>query len=48
MNMDAVMDHFIKIFNIYMIPPLCTLILSVTIAVISVVKGKLKPENILF
>src|SRR6056297_62750 len=42
------MDQLINNFNIYMIPPLMSLMVGITLAFISIAKGKLKSENILF
>ena len=42
------MNVFFDNFTIYIIPPLLSLIMGVTLAVISIAKGKLKQENILF
>ncbi|MBP7734347.1 MAG: SpoIIE family protein phosphatase [Spirochaetes bacterium] len=47
------MDSFINInvynaLNIYIVPPFLSLVLGITLAVISIAKGKLKAENVLF
>jgi phosphoserine phosphatase RsbU/P len=42
------MNVLFENYNIYLIPPLLSLLMGVTLAVISITKGKLKQENILF
>ncbi|MFW5861763.1 MAG: SpoIIE family protein phosphatase [Spirochaetota bacterium] len=42
------MDQLIHNLNIYMIPPLMSLVVGITLAFISIAKGKIKSENILF
>jgi len=42
------MDNFIKHLNIYIIPPAISMFFGVSIALLSLVKGKFKKENILF
>ncbi len=42
------MNTFLDNLNIYIVPPLLSLVLGVTLAVISIARGKLKQENILF
>ncbi len=43
-----VMESFFEKLNIYVIPPLLSLVMGVTLAVISIARGKLKQENVLF
>ncbi len=42
------MEQLIKSFNIYMIPPLMSLVVGITLALVSIIRGKLQTENILF
>ncbi len=42
------MELFFDTFNIYFIPPLLSLIMGVALAIVSLVQGKLKQQNILF
>jgi phosphoserine phosphatase RsbU/P len=42
------MDSFFDTVNIYMLPPFLSLVMGVVLAVVSIVRGKLKQENILF
>ena len=42
------MHDIIASLNIFMLPPLITLLTSIVIAGIAILKGKLKKENILF
>lgn len=43
-NMNSLLENV----NIYMVPPLLSLVMGVTLAIISIAKGKMKQENILF
>ncbi len=42
------LSEIIKQYNIYILPPLMSLIIGLTLAVISLVKGKFRAENIMF
>src|SRR6056297_360604 len=42
------MEQLIQSFNMYMIPPLMSLLVGITLALVSIIRGKLKSENILF
>ena len=42
------MDVLFQSFSIYVIPPLLSLVLGMTLAVLSIAKGRLKQENVLF
>ena len=42
------MNHIIENLNIYIIPPLLSFILGWSLAIVSVLKGKFRTENILF
>ena len=42
------MDNLIAKLNIFMIPPLLSLAIGLSLAILSIVKGKLRRENILF
>lgn len=44
----VIMESVFRNLNIYIIPPLLSLVMGVALAVISIAKGKLKQENILF
>ncbi len=41
-------SYFIDHFNIYLIPPILSLIVGLSLAVLSLAKGKLKSDNIIF
>ncbi|HQO01635.1 MAG TPA: SpoIIE family protein phosphatase [Spirochaetota bacterium] len=42
------MNEVLNTFNIYMLPPFLSLVVGIVLAVISVVKGKFRTENVLF
>lgn len=42
------MNNFLDSFSIYMLPPFLSLVVGVVLAVISITRGKLRQENILF
>ena len=42
------MDMLIAKLNIYMIPPVLSLAIGLSLAILSLVKGKFRKENILF
>ncbi len=47
-TVDSFINTFSNALNIYIVPPLLSLVLGLTLAVISIAKGKLKAENVLF
>ena len=42
------MEDILKSLNVYMLPPFLSLVMGVALAVVSIARGKLKIENILF
>ena len=42
------MDNLISKLNVYMIPPVLSLTLGLSLAILTLVKGKFRRENILF
>ncbi len=47
-TVDPFINNVFNAVNIYIVPPFLSLILGLALAVISIAKGKLKAENVLF